>query len=119
MTKTEFKKQKENIETNEQFFDCRNYIHKGDKIEYLSMFGSNSSSDTSRHNYVQYTGIVESVYKKFIFVKIKHGMECVNRWDILKVNRRNVVAGCFDRHLSFMDSIDSVLKDNNICEEEE
>ena len=85
------------IAPNMHLFDCRHYILPGDKILYESIKACDSPSQVDRYTTIKYEAIVSEVFEKFVYVKLKKVKECVNRWDIIKINDRPVgnVSGYF------------------------
>lgn len=77
-------------------FDCRRYILKGDAIEYKSAKTSDGFGGMQRHILIPNKATVCDVYEKFVVVKFKDNhmnkwiVECVNRWNITKINNRKV-----------------------------
>lgn len=82
----------------EKYFDCRRYIHPGDRVMIDSMWCCDSTEDGAHRHQIPSYGTVVAVYRKFIRVKLKKVTECVNRWDVLELRGRNVMNGCFAGH---------------------
>ncbi len=77
-------------------FDCRRYVKPGDRVRFASMWCCDKADDYSgRISGLPYVGTAVSVHERFIFVRLKSVIECVNRWDICTVNGREVRNGCF------------------------
>lgn len=76
-------------------FDCRRYVKPGDRVGFSSMWCCDSAEEARRVNGDPCLGIAVSVHERFIFVRLKNVIECVNRWDICAVNGREVRNGCF------------------------
>ncbi len=83
----------------EKYFDCRRYIRPGDRVVIDSVWCCDRVVIDSAHRHqMPSCGMVVAVYRKFIRVKLKKVTECVNRWDILELNGRDVMNGCFAGH---------------------
>lgn len=78
------------VEPNKHKFDCRHYILPGDRIQYDSMKACDSANNVDRYTPIKYEATVVSVYETFVIVKLKKVYECVNRWDISKINDRSI-----------------------------
>lgn len=78
-----------------ELFDCRNYIKPGDTIFFKSMWACDGADDSARRNPVDAYGTAVRIHREYIWVKLRKTTECVNRWDIIKVNRTEVREGCF------------------------
>lgn len=83
---------------NKYLYDCRRYIKPGDHVIVDSMWCCDQSMDSQRHDAIPHAGTVVAVYEKFIRVKLRRVTECVNRWDILELNGRDVMNGRFSGH---------------------
>ena len=75
---------------NKHLFDCRRYIRPGDRIVYDSMKACDNVGQVDRSNPLPYEATVIKTYESFVIVKLKKITECVNRWDISKINDRHV-----------------------------
>ena len=76
---------------NAHLFDCRRFIRPGDTIQYESIKCCDRPEDVDRHSStIPYEGYVLGVYEKFVIVKLKRITECVNRWDIRRINGKTV-----------------------------
>ncbi len=75
-------------------FDCRRYVKPGDRVRFASMWCCDGIGEARRVDEGPRLGIAVSVHERFIFVRLKNVIECVNRWNICAVNGREVRNGC-------------------------
>lgn len=77
----------ENVKPNAHEFDCRRYIVPGDYVDYGSMKACDEAQQIDRRvSPVPCHTEVKAVYAAFVVVRLKKVTECVNRWDIQKIN---------------------------------
>ena len=73
-----------------EWFDCRKHIRPGDVIRCHSMKACDTYDQVLRSGTIQTDALVLGVYESFVMVKLKRVTECINRWDIIKINGRPV-----------------------------
>lgn len=81
------------VAPNKYKFDCRHYILPGDIIQYESMKACDGVNNVDRYTSIRYEAPVVAVHEQFVIVKLKRIYECVNRWDISKINGRSIGSG--------------------------
>lgn len=79
----------------ESYFDCRRYVRPGDRVKVDSSWCCDAANNARRVLGTMYPAVVVAVYKKFIKVKLTKTIETINRWDIIELNGRDVMNGCF------------------------
>lgn len=102
---SKYQKKGMNIPPTAKYFDCRRYIKPDCEIQFYSMNSCPTVNDVTCKGFLTAKGIVKKVYAEFVIVQLNHTTECVNRWDIIKVNDTYIKDGAFERPYPFMDKI--------------
>ena len=75
---------------NMHLFDCRRYIVPGDIIQFDSWKACETVNNVDRYTSIKVEAPVVDVYENFVVVNLKKIRDCVNRWDISKINGRSI-----------------------------
>ena len=78
-------------------YDLRRFLKPVDTITFDSYMACKNAAELARAPFaaVIATARVVRVYKYFCFAQLKTVQECVNRWDIYKINGHRVDFGRF------------------------